>query len=81
MVRLLQMNGSVTTAPSNPRIVDVTRMLGEGPARCEFCHGSFSFEFEVVCVSCDRPMCPFCAVRARLRHTCCPDCGPREERG
>ncbi|MFO7562506.1 MAG: hypothetical protein R6X02_07670 [Enhygromyxa sp.] len=55
-------------------------MLGEGPARCEFCHGSYSFELELVCVSCDRQMCPFCAIWTRVRHSCCcRDCGPRDE--
>jgi len=64
---------------SAPATITVYRMLGEGPARCEFCHGGYSFELEIVCVTCDRVMCPLCAVRARLRHTCCPDCPPGEE--
>jgi hypothetical protein len=78
MVRLLQSSAVVSATPSSPRVVEVTRMLGEGPARCDFCHGSYSFEVEVICVDCDRTMCPFCAIRMRAHHSC-RDCRPRDE--
>jgi len=49
---------------------------------CSVCLGLYTYELEVRCVDCDRPMCPVCAVSVRRTEVhVCFDCDGEEGAG
>lgn len=50
-----------------------------GPERCGFCLQGYLLELEVFCAACDRPVCPLCVARGRVRaERLCPECAQEE---
>lgn len=47
--------------------------LESGDEECPHCEAAYAYEAEVLCVDCDSPLCPLCAVWVR-RQARCPEC-------
>jgi predicted RNA-binding Zn-ribbon protein involved in translation (DUF1610 family) len=54
-------------------VTDLLAPLLAHASGCRSCQSEYTYEVEVVCVVCGRPLCSFCAIRSREYQ--CPDCG------